>query len=237
MSIEEAKKEIHAVFPDAQPARLFLTKQNLELEESHGFTPENTRFAEGGCSDEINEPEYKLMERYWGERFKFGGLAGYCHGGKSSLAAVSHHIPEGEGRKNLLLLAGPHIGYHKGQWGRVIRPGQQSLSDSCGSLAAALRTGRDGIRNKTVDPLDRQQQTVEQMVLPYLDGLSDTVGPDILDATRFLMERIDADLMTIVVDLQRGFDGRTAVITGIIVNTAYGNFFSPHRVQVLSETY
>ena len=89
MSIEEAKKEILAVFPDAQPARLFLTKQNLELEESHGFTPENTRFAEGGCSDEINEPEYQLMERYWGERFKFGGLAGYCHGGKSSLAAVS----------------------------------------------------------------------------------------------------------------------------------------------------
>ena len=53
-------------------------------------------------SDEINEPEYLLMEQYWGERFKFGGLAGYCHGGKTGFQAVSHHVPEVFGRKNLL---------------------------------------------------------------------------------------------------------------------------------------
>lgn len=234
MPVDDVKKEILGVFPDAQPARLFLLKQNIDLEEAHGFTPENTQFAEGGCSDEINEPEYRLMERYWGARFKFGGLAGYCHGGRTSLAAVSHHIPQDRRKQNLLLLAGPHVGYHRGQWGKVLRTGQHGPSDSCGSLVAAIRTGRDDIRNKTVDPLDRQQQSVEQMVLPYLDGLSDGAAPDILEATRFLMERVDADLMTIVKDLQRSFDGTTAVITGITINTDIGNFFSPHRVQVLS---
>ena len=58
----------------------------------------------------------------------FGGLAGYCHGGKSALGAVSHHVPEVEGEKNLLLVAGPHIGYHAGQWGKVPRPGQPDIT-------------------------------------------------------------------------------------------------------------
>lgn len=234
MTVDDVRKDIEALFPDAEPARVFFTRKNLELEEDHGFTPDNTRFAEGGCSDEINEAEYQLMERYWGERFKFGGLAGYCHGGKTSLAAVSHHIPESGGRKNLLLLAGPHVGYHRGRWGTVVRTGQEHPSDCCGSLAATLRTGREGIRNKTFDPLDRQQQAVEQIMLPYLERLPETQAPDILDATRFLMDRIDGDLMTIVGELRQGFQGRIAVIAGITVNTAAGNFFSPHRDEVLT---
>ena len=45
------------------------------------------------CSDEINEPEIVSMAQYWGERFNFGGLAGYCHGGSTGLGAVLHHIP------------------------------------------------------------------------------------------------------------------------------------------------
>ena len=89
MNSEYLRKKIQAFFPNAENGRIFFVKKNILLEETYGFTPENTRFAEGGCSDEINEPEYRLMDRYWGERFKFGGLAGYCHGGKTGLAAVS----------------------------------------------------------------------------------------------------------------------------------------------------
>ena len=110
MKADDVKNKVRTVFPDAEIGRVYFAKQNILLEQQYGFTPDNTRFAEGGCSDEINEPEYQFLQTYWGERFKFGGLAGYCHGGRTALSAVSHHVPAVGGSKNLLLVAGPHIG-------------------------------------------------------------------------------------------------------------------------------
>ena len=233
MIIEEVKNEVRNSFPNAEIGRIYFARQNIALEEQYGFTPENTRFAEGGCSDEINEPEYVFLETYWGERFKFGGLAGYCHGGRSGLGAVSHHVPEVNGSKNLLLVAGPHIGYHRGEWGKVARPGQPDITTCCGSLCAVLQAGYESIRDKTEDPLDRQQRSVEQVILPYLEQCSRSGQPPaILDATRFLMQRIDSDLFELVRDLETGFEGQIAVITGITINTEIWNFFEVSRFEV-----
>jgi hypothetical protein len=233
MHPDDLKKEVRAVFPNAVTARIYFARQNIVLEEQYGFTPENTRFAEGGCSDEINEPEYQFLQSYWGERFKFGGLAGYCHGGRSALSAVSHHVPEVEGRKNLLLVAGPHIGYHQGQWGRILRPGQTEITTSCGSLCAVLQTGVESIRKKSEDRLDRQQHFVQQIMLPFLEQCSQAGRPPaVVEATRHLMERIDGDLLAIIQDLAAGFDGQIAVITGITVNTVQGNFFEASHFEV-----
>ena len=65
------------------------------------------------------------MEQYWGERFKLGGLAGYCHGGKTGIGAVSHHVPNLKGLTShaLVLYCGPHIGVQDGVWGKVVRKG------------------------------------------------------------------------------------------------------------------
>ena len=226
-------KEIRSVFPNAEVARLFFAKQNTLLEEQYGFTPQNTRFAEGGCCDEINEPEYRMLDNYWGERFKFGGLAGYCHGGKTSLTAVSHHIPEADGQKNLLLVAGPHIGLHQGQWGQVPRRGQPGATASCGSLTTVLQAGYAAIRQKPDDRLDRQQQAVEQLMFPYLEKC-DHQGrqPNILEATKYLAQCIDNDMLSIVQELEGSFKGQIALITGITINTAAGNFFSVSYFKV-----
>ena len=107
MNSEHLRNEIRIHFPNAEIGRIFFAKQGIHLEEQYGFNPENTRFAEGGCCDEINETEYKLLEQYWGERFKFGGLAGYCHGGRAGLIAVSHHVPEVAGKKKSAPCSGP----------------------------------------------------------------------------------------------------------------------------------
>jgi limiting CO2-inducible B/C-like protein len=236
MDIETLKKEITRSFPNAEVARIFFAKQNIFLEEQHGFTPENTRFAEGGCSDEINEAEYILLQRYWGERFKFGGLAGYCHSGKTGLAAVSHHVPDVNGSRNLLLVAGPHVGYFQGAWGEIARSGQSDVTSSCGSLVSIVNAGYDVIRQKPDDILDRQQQTVEQIMLPYLKSCSESgKEADILEATKFLMKRVDEDLMTMVKDLEAHFEGKIAVITGITINTVEVNFFSPSIVRVFGK--
>ena len=61
-------------FPNVSIASEFFGHLNGVLERHHGFTPGNTRFAEGACCDEINEPELQRLENYWGERFKFGGV-------------------------------------------------------------------------------------------------------------------------------------------------------------------
>lgn len=231
--IESLKEEIRRAFAGAVPARLFFSRQNLILEEEHGFTPDNTRFAEGGCSDEINEAELVFMERYWGERFKFGGLAGYCHGGKTGLFAVSHHVPEVDGQKNLLLLAGTHVGFHEGIWGKVPRKGQKGLTSSCGSLSTAVAAGYETLKNREVDPLDRQQYAVEQIMLPYLERCAEAgQTPDIVEATRFLQQRIDEDLRVMVAELEKNFGGRIALITGVTINTSLGNFFNPSIVEI-----
>ncbi len=220
-------QEIRSVFPNAEVARIFFANQNILLEQQYGFTPQNTRFAEGGCCDEINEPEYRLLDNYWGERFKFGGLAGYCHGGKTGLTAVCHHIPQVDGQKNLLLAAGPHIGLHRGQWGKVPRKGQPEVTASCGSLAAVLQTGHEAIGRKADDRLDRQQQHVEQLMLPYLEKCSrQGRPPDMVEATKYLLQQIDRDLLAIVQGLEKNFEGQIALITGTTINTERGNFFS-----------
>ena len=233
MEAEKLKNEVRAVYPKAEIGRIYFARLNITLEEQYGFTPENTRFAEGGCCDEINEPECLFMETYWGERFKFGGLAGYCHGGRSGLGAVSHHVPEADGKRNLLLVAGPHIGYHQGDCGRIPRPGQPELTTSCGSLCAVLQAGYESTKNKTEDPLDRQQHSVEQIMLPFLEQCHQSGRtPSVVEATRFLMERIDNDLFTMIDDLEADFDGQIAVVTGTTINTGMGNFFEVSRFEV-----
>ena len=224
---------IRQCFPKASVASDFFDQLNQVLEEHHAFTPANTRFAEGACCDEINEPELQRLEQYWGERFKFGGLAGYCHGGRTGLGAVTHHVPEEHGQRNLLLVGGPHIGWHDGTWGAVPRVGQVEITTSCGALTAIVEAGYAELQSKTMDPLDTQQFVVERIMLPFLKGAAGGGDvPFIVQATQFLMQRIDADLRTIVNDMLSQFDGQVAVVTGVTINTADGNFFCP-SVQVV----
>ncbi len=221
-------KPIQQCFPKASMASDFFSQLNQTLKERHGFTPTNTRFAEGACCDEINEPELLRLEQHWGERFKFGGLAGYCHGGKTGLGAVSHHVPEKDGLQNLLLVGGPHIGWHDGTWGEVPRVGQRDITTSCGALMAIVTAGYAGLHAKTMDPLDSQQFLVERLMLPFLkEGNAESDIPLIVQATQFLMRRIDTDLSIIVNELQQRFKGQIACVTGVTINTADGNFFCP----------
>lgn len=234
--LRNLQDEIAVAIPNVEIARVVYMRHSIALEEEHGFTPENTRFAEGGCCDEINEPEYFLMQQYWGERFKFGGLAGYCHGGRSGLRAVCDHVPEVSGRKNLLLVTGPHIGYHNGEWGVVPRSGQQDVSSACGSLCSVFQAGNGTRDEASGDPLDQQQLMIEKIMEPYLRACHEEGSdPNLFDGTRFLMQRIDDDMLTILEDAKQDFDGQISLITGITVNTAFGNFFGPSLTIMLNQ--
>jgi hypothetical protein len=100
-------------------------------------------------------------------------------------------------------------------------------------LAALVAEGYDTIRQKPADFLDRQRETVEQLMLPYLKKCAENgKSPDIIDATKYLMQRIDRDLPDLVNDLTTHFEGQIAVITGITINTEIGNYFSASKVEV-----
>ena len=228
-------EHLRQCFPKTTIGSEFFNQLNQTLGGQHGFSLGNTRFAEGTCCDEINEPELQLLEKHWGERFKFGGLAGYCHGGRTGLGAVSHHVPEEGGQKNLLLVAGPHIGWHDGEWGKVPRVGQAGITTSCGALMAIMGEGHDSLEAKALDPLDAQQFNVERIMLPFLkddDGAEDV--PMITRATQFLMQRIDSDLGIIIGDLLPNFGGQIACVTGVTINTEKCNFFCPSTQVIVS---
>jgi len=226
--MHDVLESIRKCFPKASSASEFFNQLNRLLKEQHGFTPGSTRFAEGACCDEINEPELQRLEQYWGERFKFGGLAGYCHGGRTALGAASHHVPEEDGQRNLLLVGGPHIGWHDGEWGEVPRVGQVEITTSCGALMAIVESGYAGLQSKIKDPLDSQQFLVERIMLSFLKT-ADRGGeiPLIVRATQYLLQRIDTDLWIIVDELLLHFGGQIACVTGVTINTAAGNFFCP----------
>ena len=100
-------------------------------------------------------------------------------------------------------------------------------------LAAIVEEGYDIIRQKPTDFLDRQRETVEQLMLPYLKECSAKgEGPNIIDATKYLMQRVDCDLPNLVRDLTTHFEGQIALITGITINTVMGNYFSASTVNV-----
>jgi hypothetical protein len=100
-------------------------------------------------------------------------------------------------------------------------------------LATLVAEGYDSIRQKPADFLDRQRETVEQLMLPYLKKcVENGKSPDIIDATKYLMQRIDRDLAGLVNELTTHFEGQIAVITGVTINTEIGNYFSASKVEV-----
>jgi len=233
--MNDITKHVRKSFPNATEGRDYFNLLNQTLKQRNGLTPGNTRFAEGACGDEINEPELRQLEQQWGERFKFGGLAGYCHGGRTGLGAVSHHVPEQNGRKNLLLVAGPHIGWHNEEWGKVAREGQTGTTTSCGALMAIVSAGYTNLESKVVDPLDAQQFNVERIMLPFLKDTVDTAeSPLIVRATQFLMQQVDTDLGIIIESLLPHFEGQIACVTGVTINTAKGNFFCPSTQAIIN---
>lgn len=261
MNVENLRKE----FGNAQLAKVFYTQLNALLMTNHGFTPKNTRFAEGQCCDEINEPELEALEATWGERFKLGGLAGYPHGGKPALGAVSHHVPNLSGVENLLVVAGPHIGYHEGTWGIVEQHGLDHGRGSCGSLKGVLGTDKLSVYDRkgliahalhgyivehgpiTEANVNQAAERayaaacvmgMEQQTLVgelSLSYLQGESSPSLVGLTKHFASVVDTDLRKMVQEGLNDFTGRIALVTGVTINTSEGNYFAATNLYLRDE--
>ncbi len=119
----------------------------------HDFLKSNSRLVFCVCPDDINRidevesVEGALTKNYNGE-FHLGGLGAYPMGGVSGITAASHHPPdkvENGSRKdgNMIFFVSPHMGLIKNghgdfMFGKLIRPGQEKITSSCGAMMGFL---------------------------------------------------------------------------------------------------
>ncbi len=129
----------------------FMEEVNKNLSEN-GFKKEDSRLVFSVCPDDVNRLyeiqniENALTKEYNGE-FHLGGLGAYPMGGVSGIIAASHHPPDdmsNGNRKhgNLIFFISPHMGVIKKDdkliYGKIIRPGQEKITSSCGAMMGFL---------------------------------------------------------------------------------------------------
>ncbi len=122
-------------------------------------------FATSVCADDINVSTD--FRRVLTRPFTLGGLGGIPFAGLTGMVAFSHHIPD---NGSAFIFYGPHIGItDEGELGKMRRPGQAELSNSCGALMLAL--SRLEIEDEVYVPMnveyDYQQVLLERSVMPY----------------------------------------------------------------------
>ena len=139
----KAEKRADAVarkyFPGAISSSRTLAKV-ASIIEQHGFTDDNTLYAQSICPDEINHETGDITELFFthlGEVFHLGGLAGIPFTGKTGFAAYSHHVPAGG---HCFVLMAPHIGISDDlELGFYSRDGQTCAGTACGAAIGAYR--------------------------------------------------------------------------------------------------
>lgn len=120
-------------------------KKNLS---ENNFQKENSRLVFSVCPDDVNRLqeietiENAITKEYNGE-FHLGGLCGYPMSGVSGIIAASHHPPDsiinGERKHgNLIFFISPHMGIAENTYGKIIRPGQEKMTSSCGAMMGFL---------------------------------------------------------------------------------------------------
>lgn len=79
---------LHKHFPGTLPLEEYM-KKTFELLEPYGFEDENTMGMVALCRDEITEPLFNEVVKYWGKTFNCCSLGGFLTIGKTGLHAAT----------------------------------------------------------------------------------------------------------------------------------------------------
>ncbi len=230
-----------------------LSAKVQETLDAEGFSPENSRLVFSVCPDDVNRlaksretVEDTLKKTYDGE-FQLGNLAAYPISGVTGLGAASHHPPDdvgGGGRKqgNLIFLLSPHTGLSfrgdKIEYGKVLRPGQDHYTSSCGAAMGFLSglKGAGSVEHmRLADDLGLDPTaTVFQKALvnqygPQLNALlkESDANKQVTELAKmnYALVRSTFDRMWDGFKANNHFDGKHAIIGGITVNTEQKDYF------------
>lgn len=202
----------------------FIKKTYAALKEL-GFNDDNSIAATCICRDEISQTLRSIIKHMWGEAFNLSSLAGMFFAGKTGLAAAMHHAPIENGRERYVFYALPHIAIDaEGHIGICRRTGREGASVACGALNAFQKEMASGRVNITMDNEDVEQSLIRMRLLreiPYGHV------PDLLELTRITQTAIQADLENTIMKVVNTEKSDYAVITGIQIHEAEGNYVWP----------
>jgi hypothetical protein len=205
-------------YPNAKTGESVTNKYLNFLENEYQSDLSKMLFATSLCSDDVNVSTdfRKVLAR----PFTMGGLGGLPYSGLTGMVAFAHHIPDGG---DAFIFYGPHIGISdNGELGKMRRPGQTKLTNSCGALMLGLERLQQ--QNEVYVPInseiDYQQTLLEQTVMPYKQRILEAQNPK-KEITEVFYEEIHRKIQLLVKISKKEFPcERIFLLGGIIINTS-----------------
>ncbi|SEM29790.1 hypothetical protein SAMN05216436_103136 [bacterium A37T11] len=183
------EKLILKEYPNARPGEEVTDTYLNFLADNHHCDLKKVLFATSLCCDDINVSTD--FRRVLARPFNLGGLGGLPYAGFTGLVAYGHHIPDGG---DAFIFYGPHIGItEEGELGKMRRPGQKGLTNSCGALMLALDrlTRTDEVYIPVGDEYDHQQTVLERTLMPFKQQILSAENPvkEITEVAYLVIER------------------------------------------------
>ena len=227
------KRTIKEHYPNAETGSYITEKYLSYLSDQYKEDLKKMLFATSVCADDINVSTD--FRRVLTRPFTLGGLGGIPFAGFTGVVAFSHHIPD---NGSAFIFYGPHIGItDEGELGKMRRPGQAGLSNSCGALMLAL--SRLEMEEDIYVPMnveyDYQQILLERTVMPYKHEIlvSDNRKKAITEVT---YTNIDRQLHFLIRKAKDEFRcNRIYLLGAIIINTSpeYHDYVEVRNFEVI----
>lgn len=227
------EQKIREHFPLAETGSYITEKYLTYLSEHYQADLKKMLFATSVCSDDINVSTD--FRRVLTRPFTLGGLGGIPFAGFTGMVAFGHHIPDGGSG---FIFYGPHIGItDEGKLGKMRRPGQTGLSNSCGALMLALdRLKRqDDIYVPVNVEYDYQQILLERTVMPYKHEILTAENPA-LAITEVTYQNINRQLHFLIRKAKDEIRcDRIFLLGAIIINTSaeYHDYVDVRNFEVI----
>jgi Limiting CO2-inducible proteins B/C beta carbonyic anhydrases len=229
-------RQIRDEFPGAVPASDFVATWRDRCLAA-GFDADTALLAVGTCRDEVCFPFVAQLEAVWGPAFQLGSLGGLLTIGRTGIGGVASHAPREPGEPvRYVLVAAAHIGVDEsGTFGYLRREHQEVSSRTCGALMAF----RDELLTSRLrlgyDPVDPEMSLLRERILTAL-----VYGdiPEPVELTQVVARVIDEDLRDLLRWIEQEAvaerDVQTAVVTGVLIHTATGDWFQAQGPRIHS---
>lgn len=201
-------------FPGTLPLKEYMRK-TYDCLLNYRFNDNNTMGMVAICRDEIADPLFKEVIKYWGKTFNCCSLAGFVMMGKTGLAAATDHTPIFECLRRFTFYAMPHIAISRyGDIGRVYREGIEKPSHACGALEVIVNELKSGHLNLETDMEDIEQTIIRQKILSTINYGD---KPDLVEITKLASQIIFNDVEKLLSTLDNTIF-QYAVMTGILIH-------------------
>lgn len=182
---------LHQHFPQTLPLQEYMVQTSQAL-HPYGLRVGNTMGMVAACRDELADPLFHQVVKFWGKTFNCCSLGGFLTLGRTGLAAALAHTPIEAGIHRFIFFAMPHIAISRyGDVGLIYRQGLQEVSHACGALEKIIEELHSGKINVQIDLQDLEHSILRQRIL---SSMRYGAVPDLVDITHLSCRLIAHDV-------------------------------------------